>query len=238
MTSRLVVVAGVVGFLLLPAGARAFSHVGSGAFGASAGADYFLADEDSKEGVKTRPILGAFFEYSPSERRAFRLDASVGWVGYPPDKTPGVTLRDPHPVKIIWPTTLSVIHRFRASTNQPIFIGAGVGLYYWKYRISGKDQRDPVTQEVIKSGKVLAFDPGVHALVGYEYPLTSSLSLQGEGLAHYVFSENTEDRPDKTGTEFADFPVFNGNDFLVAARVSLKLYFDIHRFDEPDEEIY
>lgn len=238
MSRLVVVVAGVVGFLSLPASGLAFDHVGSGAFGASAGADYYLADEDSHEGVKTRPIVGAFFEYSPSERRAFRVDASLGWVAYPPDKTPGTSIQDPHPVKIVWPTVVSVIHRFRAGTTQPIYVGAGVGLYYWKYRISGKDQRDPITQEVIKSGKIFAFDPGVHALAGYEYPLTPSLSLQGEALGHYIFSQNFEDRPDKSDPDLAAVPAFNRNDLLLAARITLKLYFDTSRFDEPEEEIY
>ena len=93
-----------------------------------------------------------------------------------------------------------------------------------------------MTFERIGSGKIGSFDPGVNALLGYEHPLSPTVSLIGEAHGHYVFSANDEDRPDKSDPAYEDFPVFNGNDIFVQGRFGVKVYFDLIRFEEPEED--
>jgi hypothetical protein len=239
MTSRLIVVAlVVVGGSVSPGGvARGFDRSGDGAFSASVGGLTYLADEDSRDGASPRLAFGGYAEYSPSSSWAFRFESGVGWVGYAEDKSPaGADIRGPKPVKVVSPTTLTLVRRLNASSERFLYLGAGLGIYYWEFKISGKEQRDPETFEKVASGKIGSFDPGLNGLVGYEYPLSPSVALLGEAQLHYVFSANTTDRPDKSDPDLEDFPVFNGNDMFVQGRLGVKVYFDLIRFEEPAEE--
>ncbi len=238
MTNRLAVVAGIGGLVLLPAVAFGFDHAQSAAMGATLGTLQYLADEDSRADASPRFAFGATFEYSRSARSAIRLDTSLGWVSYPDDKSPVTAgVRDSRPVKQVWPTVFSLIRRFDTEGDNFFYAGAGAGLYWWRFRISGKTQRDPETLERVESGRVFTFDPGVHALLGYERPVSDNVAIQGEAFAHYVFSANDTDRPDKDAdSEYADYPVFNGNDVIISGRIGLKLYFDLERVEEPEEE--
>jgi hypothetical protein len=161
----------------------------------------------------------------------------LGWVSYADDKSPAAAdIRDARPVKIVSPTTAMLIRRLSPAAENFFYVGAGVGVYLWDFKISGKEQVDPKTFEKIGSGKIGAFDPGVAGLIGYEHPLGPSVSVLGEVQAHYVFSANTTDRPDTSDPDLADYPVFNGNDLFVEGRVGVKLYFDLIRFEKPEEE--
>jgi hypothetical protein len=239
MTSRLRVVMMMVmgGLVASWSVATAFDRSGDGAFSASAGGLMYLADEDSRSGASPRLSFGGYAEYSPSVAWALRFESGVGWVGYDEDKSPASeTIADPRPVKVVSPTTVMLIRRLSTDTDNFFYVGAGLGIYFWQFKISGKEQEDPVTFERIGSGKIGSFDPGVAGLLGYEYPLSPSVSLLGEAQAHYVFSANETDRPDKSDPDLADFPVFNQNDLFVQGRFGVKVYFDLIRFEEPEED--
>lgn len=238
MTDRLRMLGGVMVLAVMPTVVQAFDHAGLAAIQGAVGGMLYLADEDSKESARPRPSAAVVAEYSPGTGTAIRLSAGVGWNSYPDEKSPQVTTRDARPVKVVAPMTLSLLRRFGAAESERFFFaGAGVGLYYWRYRISGTTQEDPVTFSPVKSGRIGTFDFGVHGLFGYEYPVANNVSVSGELLGHYIFSENTTDRPDKAaGSEFADIPAFNGNDAYVDLRVGVKLYFDLVRFESGIQE--
>lgn len=235
MVSRLramawVLAVAVGGTILLTGSARAFDHVGDGALAASGGGLTYFADEDSQQDAQPRLAFGGYVEYSPSVSWAIRVESGVGWVGYPREKSPNSeNISSPEPVKVVSPTTVTLVRRLNPSSEKFFYFGAGLGLYHWVFKISGREQRDPETNVDIASSKIGAFDPGVNGLLGYEYPLSPSVSLLGEAHAHYVFS-STEDRIDND-----EFPVFNGNDLFVEARFGVKLYFNLIRFEEPEE---
>ncbi len=226
MHNRLAVVAVLAGMVLLPSVSLAFSNLGFGSISGVVGGLRYFADDDSRDGVKPRLTFGGTAEYSPSARTAIRLDVSFGWNAYPADAEAERRFDDPKPVKIVSPTVLSYIRRINPGSDRFFYAGGGFGLYYWRYKISGEVQREPVNSSVIGSGKLWAFDTGVHALVGYEFPLTDTVALQGEFLGHYVFSGNEDERP--TG--------WNGNDAFLTFRIGAKLYFDLSRLLPPEEE--
>lgn len=242
MASRLSAVAVVMavtasGTALHPGPAHAFDRVGDGALAASGGGLTYFADEDSRENAQPRLAFGGHVEYSPSASWAIRIESGVGWVGYPAEKSPNSeNISSPEPVKLVSPTTITFIRRLNPSSERFLYVGAGAGLYYWVFKISGREQRHPEVPEDIASGKIGVFDPGVNGLLGYEHPLSPSISLLGEAHAHYVFSANEDDRPEPSDPDFEAFPVFNGNDLFVEARIGVKVYFSLIRLEEPEEE--
>ena len=236
MTDRLRMLGGALAMLaLLPGTAPAFDHAGLAAVEGALGGMLYFADDDSRASARPRPSAAAIFEYSPGVGSAVRLSVGVGWNSYPDDKSPSVTEGDPRPVKVVSPMTLTVLRRLGADSERFLFVGGGLGLYYWRYRISGTTQIDPVTFENIQSGRIGSFDFGFHGMLGYEFPLADKVSLSVETLGHYIFSANDTDRPDKASdSPFADDPVFNGNDLYADFRLGVKLYFDLIRFESDD----
>ena len=116
------------------------------------------------------------------------------------------------------------VGRLSTDSDRHLYVGAGAGIYYWRYKINGKVQVDPQTFENVASSHIGSFDLGLHGLLGYEYPLADKVALQAEAIGHYVFGANTDDRPDKPkGSEFSDYPEFNGNDAFVGVTVGVKL---------------
>jgi hypothetical protein len=215
------------GLLLAPSISHGFSHAKFGAVSATIGGMQYFADEDSRRDASARFYFGGTAEYSPSERWAVRMESGFGWNSYPKSRAPEGFPLDPYPVKVVSPTVVSGIRRLSTASDRFFYAGGGVGVYYWRFKISGKVQTDPEPPfGKTSSGKILAFDPGVHALAGYEHALTPSVSLQGELLGHYVFSSNEDDRP----------TMFNGDDAFGVFRVGVKLYFDVSRFQPPEEE--
>lgn len=183
MTDRLRMLGGVMVLAVMPTVVQAFDHAGLAAIQGAVGGMLYLADEDSKESARPRPSAAVVAEYSPGTGTAIRLSAGVGWNSYPDEKSPQVTTRDARPVKVVAPMTLSLLRRFGAAESERFFFaGAGVGLYYWRYRISGTTQEDPVTFSPVKSGRIGTFDFGVHGLFGYEYPVANNVSVSGELL--------------------------------------------------------
>ncbi len=225
MHNRLAVVAVLVGLVLLPSVSSAFTNERMGAISGVVGGMLYLADEDSKDSAKPRPSFGGTGEYSMSARSAVRLDITVGWNAYSPSAEDRERFGHPKPVKIVNSNILSYIRRINPDSERFLYAGGGFGLYYWRYKISGKFQHDGDANKKIGSGKIFSFDPGVHALAGYEYPLSESVSLQAEALGHFIFSANEEDRPSG----------WNGNDAYVAIRLGVKVYFDLTRFVPPED---
>jgi len=240
MANRWVVVAGIVGCLVLPASAGAFDHVKEAAVSATLGAGFYLADDESSDGGSPRPEFGAVAEYATSARWSLRMSYSWGWTAYPSSRTPtDANIRERNPVKILAPITFGWVRRFDPESERNFYVGAGFGLYWWQYRISGNVQRDPQTLVDIESSKVFdTFDPGVYGQFGYERPLSGRLSVRGEVLAHYVFAANEDDfpGPEEDSIDFGKVAVFDGNDLFVNARLGVTLYFDLGRFVDPEEE--
>jgi hypothetical protein len=238
MANRVVVVAGIVGALVLPTCVLAFDHVHEAGISATVGTGFYLADEDSRSGGSPRPEFGAVAEYATSAAWSVRMSYAWGWTAYPEGRTPlEAGIRVPKPVKILAPITFGWVRRFSPESESNLFLGAGVGLYWWQYRISGKIQRDPQTLARIESSKVFGtFDPGVYGQFGYERPLTGRLSIRGEVLAHYVFAANEDDFPGPTEDDpnFDRLAIYDGNDVFVNARLGVTFFFDLTRFEAPE----
>lgn len=178
--------------------ASAQETVGKGSLGATFGAPFFLADEDTKEGQNPRLVGLANFQYVFTPKSRLALTFGYGWVAYKdgtraPYKVVGPTTPDSTILKDLMltkyvPLALTYIRSFKDHGKGWVpYLGLGANLTRLEI-VNDRDKiKDPATFE-----SYVNWAPGVQVRGGTEYFLRSNKNVAFDFNAHwsYLFSKD------------------------------------------------
>lgn len=195
--------------------AHADDLAGKGGIGFSLGFMRYTGNEDFSTGAAVRPMLRGSARYVWEEHFTTTLDAGYGWNSY----GDGGDFRGPDTtgtLAVVIPMNLGMEYRFVVASRLVPHFGAGLGLYSFAIR-SGRDRisRDRVNYRERRKGTF-----GGYGKLGAEYPILSSLALNGDFLYHVA--------PMSDGKGFPG-GYFDASASFIEFRVGLNYYFTIRQ---------